>query len=156
MSAYGPPPSRPTDLPILPTQILELKAKDARASMTSGVVENETQEGSEKGYLAVYHLAEHNMPSELATYLYETFQAELEKGMTYPQEYPMTSSGFDVYFLGNDVFVGVLVKNTITVISNIEQARDGREWNACVGGTYYVKPNYPGRSSHTKMLPSSG
>lgn len=30
----------------------------------------------------------------------------------------------------------------------LEDARKGRPWADCTAGFYYVKPNYPGRSSH--------
>ncbi|KAG9312121.1 hypothetical protein JVU11DRAFT_7409 [Chiua virens] len=36
----------------------------------------------------------------------------------------------------------------VEVDPDLEMARAGRSWDACVVGFYYVKPNYPGRSSH--------
>jgi len=30
----------------------------------------------------------------------------------------------------------------------IEEERAGRAWDDCIVGYYYIKPNYPGRSSH--------
>lgn len=126
MSAYGPSAPRSVDSSILPTQILDLKSR------------SDATEGSGSTHLAVYHLTAQTIPYELSTYLYETFQDELDSGSTYPQEYPMTRSGFDVYFLGNDLFVGILVWGSHAIDYTLERAQNGREWNACVGGTYYV------------------
>lgn len=136
MSAYGPSQPRSTNAPILETQFLKLKLKDGTKPFSESEYSIQT---SEHAHLAVYHLTAHTIPPELAAYLYEIFQEELESGMTYPQEYPMSRSGFDTYFLGNDLFVGVLTGNTQTDdCCSIEQVRNGREWNDCVGGTYYV------------------
>jgi len=31
---------------------------------------------------------------------------------------------------------------------SLDEMRSGRDWKDCLGGFFYVKPNYPGRSSH--------
>jgi len=78
----------------------------------------------------------------LATILYETFQDELERGATYPQEFPMSRNAFDAYFLGNDCFVGILHPPEFVppqdIKFSIENARNSRDWNECLAGAYYV------------------
>ncbi|KAJ6624301.1 hypothetical protein B0H10DRAFT_1784954, partial [Mycena sp. CBHHK59/15] len=82
---------------------------------------------------------------------------EIEDGMTYPQE-TMALDTFENYFFSGDVFLALVHVNsgtstiggpegTETVLS-VEEARQSRAWDECIVGYYYVKPNYPGRSSH--------
>lgn len=140
MSAYGPSTPRQTNGPLISTKFLTLKPSGTH---------NRSQ------LLSVHHLTGATIPSALAAILYNIFQDELERGATYPQEYPMTRSAFDVYFLGNDFFVGILHPDDFVPPSqetqiqfSVEEARNDRQWADCVAGAYYVKPNYPGRSSH--------
>jgi len=62
--------------------------------------------------------------------LYSIFQQILEEGQTYPQESVETVEDFRNYYLSHDTFV-LRDKATSEVL-----------------GAFYVKPNYPGRSSH--------
>ncbi|TPX32846.1 hypothetical protein SmJEL517_g04122 [Synchytrium microbalum] len=55
---------------------------------------------------------------------------EILNGSTYPQENGLDRAQFEAYFLSYDAFV---------LIRDSDQA---------VLGTFYVKPNYPGRCSH--------
>ncbi|QRV98146.1 GNAT family acetyltransferase [Ceratobasidium sp. AG-Ba] len=79
------------------------------------------------------------------------FEQELEAGQTYPQEGPMDRAAFEGYFFAADVFVGMAVPDdevATLVHESIEDVRGTRSWDESVVGSYYVKPNYPGRSSH--------
>ncbi|KAF8342920.1 uncharacterized protein EI90DRAFT_3143489 [Cantharellus anzutake] len=112
---------------------------------------NPTSYQSSKGNITVHHLNITNCPASLVEYLHGVFETELEMGNTYPQEGPIGVAGFTSYFFQADVFIGIayLPNSTNGVIpTDLEQARSGREWKDCVAGAYYVKPNYPGRSSH--------
>jgi len=135
MSAYGPNPPRNSQF--IPSSIYPL---------------NQTTYAGHRdaGSLSIHHLTSATIPDALADHLYATFQAELDRGVTYPQEYPMTRQGFHAYFLGNDCFVGILhAPDKVPVAGvSLEEARKGNDWEHAVGGVYYVKPNYPGRSSH--------
>jgi len=101
--------------------------------------------------ISVHHVNVTNCPTALIDYLRDLLDAELEKGMTYPQEAPIGADGFRSYFFQADAFVGIAYPpdRTAGVIpADLDEARSGREWSDCVAGAYYVKPNYPGRSSH--------
>ncbi|KIJ51320.1 hypothetical protein M422DRAFT_26737 [Sphaerobolus stellatus SS14] len=136
MSAYG--PSAPRHGPLLLPKCLPLK-KTPR--ITSDNYNNRS--------LSVHHLTLKTVPPQLADLLYSNFQDELERGATYPQEYPITRSAFDSYFLGNDCFVGIVHPAILhSAPEFIEEAQGDRRWEDCFAGAYYVKPNYPGRSSH--------
>eukprot|EP00127_Corallochytrium_limacisporum_P006612 Clim_evm41s231 gene=Clim_evmTU41s231 len=63
--------------------------------------------------------------------LYLIFKDIVEDGMTYPQETLDTIDEFRAYYCTHDVFV----------------IRDGSSKGEAIGG-FYVKPNFPGRSSH--------
>lgn len=101
-------------------------------------------------HIAVYHLTLARTPKELLAVLYAEFAAELERDIarTYPQEAGMTEEEFKAYFFARDVFVGVGLVEINVPRDTIEQARGNREWKDAVAGFYYIKPNYPGHSSH--------
>ncbi|KAI9019577.1 hypothetical protein CLU79DRAFT_757899 [Phycomyces nitens] len=77
--------------------------------------------------------------TSLVKFLQELFNGEIEAGSTYPQEETLSLGQFNDYFLSYDAFV--LTK---------ELLENGKQYNYAdqVIGMYYVKPNYPGRSSH--------
>ncbi|GLB37740.1 putative acetyltransferase (GNAT) family protein [Lyophyllum shimeji] len=115
------------------------------------------QAASDHGaYVSVHHLtlstAQHL--EGLLDYLNAVFAQEVEDGLTYPQEGEMGRSTFEAYFFSADVFVGMVgspgqMNNREGEVDlDIEVARGGRPWDQCVAGFYYIKPNYPGRSSH--------
>ncbi|KAJ3141417.1 hypothetical protein HK100_007047 [Physocladia obscura] len=56
---------------------------------------------------------------------------EIDQGNTYPQEFTLDRDSFKAYFLSAAAFVLRAVDNANEII-----------------GTFYVKPNYPGRCSH--------
>jgi L-amino acid N-acyltransferase YncA len=62
--------------------------------------------------------------------LYSIFQQVIEEGQTYPQETAGSEEDFRQYYLSHDAFV--------------LRDKDSKE----VLGGFYVKPNFPGRSSH--------
>jgi len=110
------------------------------------------------GYISVHHLTlttARALPGFLE-YLGAIFVKEIADGMTYPQEKDMGQENFEAYFFSADVFVGIIgstLPRTVTSDSEqsnleIEEEKAGRTWNDCIAGYYYIKPNYPGRSSH--------
>jgi hypothetical protein len=107
----------------------------------------------------------------LLEYTHNVFAAEIEAGRTYPQEAnahdrPYTRAAFEAYFWAADVFVavGVGIASDITDNSgggdygrntadlDLEGSRKGQSWEDVLVGFYYVKPNYPGRSSHVSAF----
>lgn len=99
--------------------------------------------------LSIHHVTLPQTPLDLLGLLHVAFNEELERGRTYPQEGPMDLATFSAYFFAADVLIGVLVPaSASSAIRTLDDARAGRTWTASVAGCYYVKPNYPGRSSH--------
>jgi hypothetical protein len=107
----------------------------------------------------------------LLEYSHQVFAAEVEAGRTYPQEIAndvAASSGsnddsmtkpavytraeFEAYFWAADVIIAIGTNAAdeldSVLVGDVEVARAGRSWEDSLVGFYYVKPNYPGRSSH--------
>ncbi|CAD6891162.1 unnamed protein product [Tilletia laevis] len=124
--------------------------------------------------VSVQALSSDSEGGTLLEHLRSTFASTVEDGRTYPQEdvsgFRGEGTAFESYFFAADVFVGVLedAESLPTLGPEIEgmegrlieaggvtapgalleAARNGRTWKEAVAGFYYVKPNYPGRSSH--------
>ncbi|KAI0079281.1 hypothetical protein K474DRAFT_1705765 [Panus rudis PR-1116 ss-1] len=147
MSAYGAisRAGRPTSP--LPTTVWHLNPK-AAGSPT---------------YVTLHHLTLSTARERLGLipYLHTSFAEELERGMTYPQEILQgelyTRDMFETYWLAADALVAIIGNDNTFVEGkadgsvvdiSIDDAMNGRTWADCIAGTYYVKPNYPGRSSH--------
>lgn len=87
------------------------------------------------------------VPKGLLAYLCENLNKEIEGGDTYPMINPLPLDTFGPYWFGN--FGAVMVLGDIGGIEAVnEMERDGVDWNKVCLGSFYVKPNYPGRSSH--------
>ncbi|KAK3900579.1 hypothetical protein C8A05DRAFT_35787, partial [Staphylotrichum tortipilum] len=83
------------------------------------------------------------VPPSLLYYLHDQFNKEIEGGDTYPMLEPMPVDKFAAYWFQN--FGGIML------LGHIESAADvveGQDWSKECLGTFYIKPNYPGRSSH--------
>ncbi|KAJ3485068.1 hypothetical protein NLI96_g5215 [Meripilus lineatus] len=153
MSAYGAirTSNRPTEP--LATTIWYRPARKADLAQPSPSI----------NYVTIHHLTlkaalEY---SDLVPYLHASFAEELERGMTYPQEIlqgeTYTQLAFEGYFFAADVLVAIIGHDNAfaegkqdgnEVRTTLDEARNGRSWEECIAGFYYVKPNYPGRSSH--------
>ncbi|VDC00296.1 unnamed protein product [Peniophora sp. CBMAI 1063] len=148
MSAYGPQPTRP-DRPLLPSTAWHL----APAKLG--------KPASPFSFLTLHHLTASTARSidGLIDYTHSVFAAEVESGLTYPQEVAYgeqyTREAFEAYIWGADVILAIGVTGDTASVANgasvdigVEEARGGRTWDESLVGFYYVKPNYPGRSSH--------
>ncbi|KAF3763015.1 hypothetical protein M406DRAFT_346959 [Cryphonectria parasitica EP155] len=83
------------------------------------------------------------VPQSLLRYLSDQFAKEIEKGDTYPMMETMPSDKFASYWFQNF--------GAIMLLGSIEKAEDvveGKDWAKECLGSFYIKPNYPGRSSH--------
>ncbi|KAL9941419.1 hypothetical protein D7B24_004762 [Verticillium nonalfalfae] len=88
------------------------------------------------------------VPKSLLGYLADQLNKEIEGGDTYPMTEPMTHEKFASYWFQN---FGALM-----LLGNIEQPSDladlpeasTGDWSKTCLGSFYIKPNYPGRSSH--------
>ncbi|KAI9797856.1 MAG: hypothetical protein M1833_005056 [Piccolia ochrophora] len=83
------------------------------------------------------------VPPKLLAYLCDQFGREIEKGDTYPMLEPMSLSAFGPYWFAN--FGAVMLMGEIDVPEDVQE---GQDWSAECLGSFYIKPNYPGRSSH--------
>ncbi|KAL0072484.1 hypothetical protein AAF712_000247, partial [Marasmius tenuissimus] len=107
-------------------------------------------------HVTIHHLTlntAQNLPG-LVEYLGDVFAKEVEDGRTYPQEGPVDLQSFRNYFFAADVLVAIALDDGASEVDGteigvgIQDAMRGRPWEQCIAGFYYVKPNYPGRSSH--------
>jgi GNAT superfamily N-acetyltransferase len=83
------------------------------------------------------------VPVSLLRYLSDQFAKEIEGGDTYPMIDPMPFDKFSAYWLQN--FAGVML---LGQINSPDEVVEGKDWSQECLGSFYIKPNYPGRSSH--------
>ena len=85
----------------------------------------------------------HQLPPSLLVYLCDQLNREIDGGDTYPMMEPFGVDGFADYWF--QTFGAVML------LGNLEGADDvaeGRDWSKECLGSFFIKPNYPGRSSH--------
>ncbi|KAF1973567.1 hypothetical protein BU23DRAFT_464622 [Bimuria novae-zelandiae CBS 107.79] len=91
--------------------------------------------------------APNQVPITLLAYLCDQLGREIEKGDTYPMVDPLPFESFGPYWFG--VFGAIVLLGEIHDGRQIhEMARNGCDWERECLGSFYIKPNYPGRSSH--------
>jgi hypothetical protein len=89
----------------------------------------------------------HHVPPSLLAYLCSQLNLEIEKGDTYPMIAPMPLSSFGPYWFQN--FGAVMLLGEIESVDEVVQMeRRKTDWERVCLGSFYIKPNYPGRSSH--------
>lgn len=87
------------------------------------------------------------VPPKLCAYLCELLGREIEKGDTYPMMEPMPLANFGPYWFAN--FGAIMVVGDVQSPEEVsEMEARGVDWSKDCLGSFYVKPNYPGRSSH--------
>ena len=87
--------------------------------------------------------SKHQVPPSLLAYLSDQLNKEIEIGDTYPMIDTMSVDKFGSYWLQNF--------GAVMLLGNIESADEvieGKNWATECLGSFYIKPNYPGRSSH--------
>ena len=91
--------------------------------------------------------APEQVPPKLAAYLCQVLNQEIEIGNTYPMLEPIALSAFTPYWFAN--FGAVMILGDVSSLDelNTMEAR-GVDWSRQCLGSFHVKPNYPGRSSH--------
>lgn len=83
------------------------------------------------------------LPASLLVYLRDQLNKEIEGGDTYPMMDLFTDQGFAQYWFQN--FGAVMLLGDI---DGPEGVVEGKDWSKECLGSFYIKPNYPGRSSH--------
>ncbi|MCJ1331921.1 hypothetical protein MMC10_008613 [Thelotrema lepadinum] len=87
------------------------------------------------------------VPLGLISYLCDQFNREIELGDTYPMINPLPLETFGTYWFSN--FGAIMVGGEIENGEDLMQMEEkGVDWARQCLGSFYVKPNYPGRSSH--------
>jgi GNAT superfamily N-acetyltransferase len=85
----------------------------------------------------------HQIPVSLVVYLCAQINKEIEGGDTYPLMDPFTADGFADFWFQN--FGAVMLLGSI---ESADHLLDGKDWAKECLGSFYIRPNYPGRSSH--------
>lgn len=83
------------------------------------------------------------VPNSLLAYLCDQFNREIEGGDTYPMTDPFTIDHFADYWFRTF--------GAIMLLGSIDSAHDvveGKDWSSHCLGSFFIRPNYPGRSSH--------
>ncbi|KAL4932612.1 GNAT family N-acetyltransferase [Aspergillus undulatus] len=88
-----------------------------------------------------------SLPPFLLKFLHAEFSAEIERGCTYPMEEVMEAERFGEYWFGLFGVVAVLDSEAEKESEGLTEAAE-RDWERECLGTFYIKPNYPGRCSH--------
>lgn len=142
MSAYGAIHAARTSSESLPSTFWRLSARKTDLHARTGT-----------GYVTIYHLtlAKALTYPDLIPYLHASFADELERGMTYPQEIlqgeSYTRSAFEAYFFAADVLLAIIgpdkafaegKQDGSEVRITLDEARNGRSWEECIAGFYYV------------------
>ncbi|KAL9079689.1 MAG: hypothetical protein Q9159_007707, partial [Coniocarpon cinnabarinum] len=93
------------------------------------------------------------IPRALLELIHATYNAEILDGNTYPMLDPLPALDFRNYWFGvfgAVMLLGTASENTKLIRKSFEKSGSftPEEWEGLFIGTFYVKPNYPGRSSH--------
>lgn len=84
------------------------------------------------------------LPDELLSLMHEQFNAEIEKGDTYPYVDQLTRDEFSNYWV-HSMCVILLETDDLNILTDYSKVQD---WNKLFLGTFYIKPNYMPRCSH--------
>ncbi|EXV06315.1 Cys(2)-His(2) zinc finger domain protein and acetyltransferase domain protein [Metarhizium robertsii] len=88
-------------------------------------------------------VSRHQLPASLLVYLCDQLNREIEGGDTYPMMEAFTVDGFADYWF--QTFGAVMLMGNIDCAQDV---LDGKDWAKECLGSFFIKPNYPGRSSH--------
>ncbi|KAL7749711.1 hypothetical protein RI367_004939 [Sorochytrium milnesiophthora] len=86
--------------------------------------------------------------SALFQLLRKLLNSEIRQGNTYPQEQELDDSAFAAYFFSSNAFVAVVDCDLQGNATSQLLALSASAAERVVAGMFYIKPNYPGRSSH--------
>jgi GNAT superfamily N-acetyltransferase len=88
----------------------------------------------------------HEVPPSLLSYLCDQFNREIEKGDTYPMIDSLPLEKFGPYWFAN--FGAAMLLGNYENTEDIARVDEETNWEKNCLGSFYIKPNYPGRSSH--------
>lgn len=81
-----------------------------------------------------------SVPQTLQYFLFDEFNMELERGDTFPHFHPIQFDDFQQFWFG--------AFSAIMLLGNEPLIRDDRAWEKECLGSFFIRPNYPGRSCH--------
>ncbi|OAX81025.1 hypothetical protein ACJ72_04635 [Emergomyces africanus] len=88
-----------------------------------------------------------DVPLSLLGYLCDQLNKEIEMGDTYPMIDSISLESFGPYWFSN--FGAVMLLGDINSTHEVQaMGRMGTDWRKICLGSFNIKPNYPGRSSH--------
>ena len=94
-----------------------------------------------------------DVPQSLLNYLCSQLNLEIEKGDTYPMINQMPLSTFGPYWFQN--FAAIMVLGQVNSIEEVDGPDSrGVNWGEVCLGSFYVKPNYPGKAHDACFLNS--
>jgi hypothetical protein len=97
--------------------------------------------------LLPFSAAAEEVPRSLLSYLSDQLNKEIEKGDTYPMIDPIPLEQFGPYWFSN--FSAIMLLGDIKSVEETQALeRTGTDWSRTCLGSFHIKPNYPGRSSH--------
>jgi GNAT superfamily N-acetyltransferase len=85
----------------------------------------------------------YSVPKTLLAYLCDQLNREIVKGDTYPMIEEMPLEKFGPYWFQN--FGAIML---LGQLDSIQEVQEDTDWSRQCLGSFYIKPNYPGRSSH--------
>lgn len=89
----------------------------------------------------------HDVPQSLLRYLSNQLNKEIEKGDTYAMTDPIPLAQFGQYWFNN--FAAIMLLGDIKSSYEMETMdQAGKDWSKICLGSFNIRPNYPGRSSH--------
>lgn len=87
------------------------------------------------------------IPLSLLAYLCDQLNKEIEKGDTYALMETLTYEVFALYWFAN--FGAVMLLGDFANVGEVQEMdHKGTDWSKICLGSFNIKPNYPGRSSH--------
>ncbi|WEW55404.1 Protein spt10 [Emydomyces testavorans] len=88
-----------------------------------------------------------DLPHSLLVYLCDQLNKEIEKGDTYPMDHPLELEEFGPSWFSD--FGAVMVLGEVKDVQDVQAMElAGEDWRKTCLGSFNIKPNYPGRSSH--------
>lgn len=87
------------------------------------------------------------VPRSLLAYLCDQLNKEIEKGDTYPFINPLSLEEFGTDWFSH--FTAVMLLGDVPIVGHVQSLEAiGADWGKICLGSFNIKPNYPGRSSH--------
>ncbi|KAF2110817.1 histone acetyltransferase-like protein [Lophiotrema nucula] len=86
------------------------------------------------------------VPQSLSAILCAELNKEIEKGDTYPMVDQLPLAAFHPYWFS--LFGAIMFSGEFESAEQITKLGNDADWEKICLGSFYVKPNYPGRSSH--------